>query len=232
MTVSLLPLVPYILIAGFPVSGKYINFVFNLCISGFLASLFAGVFIVYGTALCNRRQLARQFVPLTMITMSVISYVGGSLALSLGLVGALSIVRFRTAIKDPEELVYLFGSLGIGLGMGGGYPKETTIATLIIICFLIGRGVLRIKSGQNVFHLTLQVPDGSADALERYSSAIIKYTGSCNLRRVDHTDDSFEATFLIDIPSINRINDLMEALREQHPKASILLLDGQTLPSL
>ncbi|MCD4664755.1 MAG: DUF4956 domain-containing protein [Bacteroidales bacterium] len=225
-------MIPFILIAGFPVSGKYLNFVSNLCISGFLASLFAGVFIIYGTALCNRRKLSQQFVPLTMITMSVISYVGGSLALSLGLVGALSIIRFRTAIKDPEELVYLFGSLAIGLGMGGGYPKETTIATLIIICFLIGRGIFRIKPGQNAFHLTLQVPDGNADALERYSSLIIEFTGSCNLRRVDHTDDSFEATFLIDIPSINRLNDLMEALREQHPKSSIMLLDGQTLPSL
>ncbi len=55
---------------------------------------------------------------LTVITLLVISIVKSSLALSLGLVGALSIVRFRTAIKDPEELIYLFFSIAIGLGMG------------------------------------------------------------------------------------------------------------------
>ena len=50
--------------------------------------------------------------------MIIITIVKSSLALSLGLVGALSIVRFRTAIKDPEELSFLFISIAIGLGMG------------------------------------------------------------------------------------------------------------------
>lgn len=232
VTISLMPLLPLILIAGFPVSEKQFNFAFNLGLSGFLSSLLSGVFIAYGTALCNRRQLARQFVPLTMITMSVISYVGGSLALSLGLVGALSIVRFRTAIKDPEELVYLFASLAIGLGMGGGYPRETALATLILLCFLIGRGVMRVQPGQNAFHLTLQVPDGQPDALEKYTSVIQKCLGTYSLRRVDHTNDSFEATFIIDVPSTDRLNQLMNLMRKEHPKASLVILDGQALPTL
>ena len=53
-----------------------------------------------------------------------------SLALSLGLVGALSIVRFRAAIKEPEELVYLFLVIAIGLGCGAGQIKVITVGIL------------------------------------------------------------------------------------------------------
>lgn len=62
--------------------------------------------------------IARVFPLLTMVTIAVIAIVKSSLALSLGLVGALSIVRFRAAIKDPEELVYLFLCIGVGLALG------------------------------------------------------------------------------------------------------------------
>ena len=53
-----------------------------------------------------------------MTTMLIITVVKSSLALSLGLVGALSIVRFRAAIKEPEELAYLFLTIAIGLALG------------------------------------------------------------------------------------------------------------------
>ena len=55
---------------------------------------------------------------ITMTTMLIISIVKSSLALSLGLVGALSVIRFRAAIKEPEELTYLFLTIAIGLGFG------------------------------------------------------------------------------------------------------------------
>jgi hypothetical protein len=57
---------------------------------------------------------------ITMTTMLIITIVKASLALSLGLVGALSIVRFRAAIKEPEELAYLFLAIAIGLDFGAG----------------------------------------------------------------------------------------------------------------
>ena len=63
--------------------------------------------------------------------------VKSSLALSLGLVGALSIVRFRTPIKEPEELVYLFLAIALGLGYAAGHTLMTTvIMALILIIYL------------------------------------------------------------------------------------------------
>ena len=64
--------------------------------------------------------------------------VKSSLAFSLGLVGALSIVRFRAAIKEPEELVYLFLVIATGLGLGANQTKITILGVLttLVITFL------------------------------------------------------------------------------------------------
>ena len=70
---------------------------------------------------------------LSAIVFLVIIVVKSSLALSLGLVGALSIVRFRTPIKEPEELVYLFLAIAIGLGYAAGQILITTILSLSIL---------------------------------------------------------------------------------------------------
>ena len=70
---------------------------------------------------------------LSAVVFLVIIVVKSSLALSLGLVGALSIVRFRTPIKEPEELVYLFLAIAVGLGYAAGQILITTIITLSIL---------------------------------------------------------------------------------------------------
>jgi hypothetical protein len=72
---------------------------------------------------------------LSGVVFLVIVVVKSSLALSLGLVGALSIVRFRTPIKEPEELVYLFLAISVGLGYAAGHILITTILTLSILGF-------------------------------------------------------------------------------------------------
>jgi len=73
---------------------------------------------------------SKNFVILGVTTCIIIVIVKNSLALSLGLVGALSIVRFRAAIKEPEELVYLFLVIAVGLGCGAGQIKVITVGIL------------------------------------------------------------------------------------------------------
>ncbi len=76
--------------------------------------------------------ITRIFPLLTMVTIGVISVVKSSMALSLGLVGALSIVRFRAAIKEPEELVYLFLCIGVGLALGAGQPLLAVVLVVVV----------------------------------------------------------------------------------------------------
>ena len=92
----------------------------DLLLGALLSSVVAWYYARFGESFTNRVKLARLLPILCLTTLLVISVVKASLALSLGLVGALSIVRFRTAIKEPEELLYLFIAIAIGIGLGAG----------------------------------------------------------------------------------------------------------------
>ena len=84
------------------------GFVINLIIASILSAILAWFYTKYGRALSNRKIFGYNFLLITLTTMFIITVVKSSLALSLGLVGALSVIRFRSAIKEPEELSYLF----------------------------------------------------------------------------------------------------------------------------
>ena len=110
-----------------------INFILNLTVAISLSMVLGKIYVRYGRSLSNRENFSENFQILTVTTMFIITIIKTSLALSLGLVGALSIIRFRTAIKEPEELTYLFISISIGLGIGANQTLITLIAFLVII---------------------------------------------------------------------------------------------------
>ena len=113
------------------------EFSINLLIAAILSTLLAVIYIKFGNSLSNRKIFAKNFVILCITTTFIITVVKSSLALSLGLVGALSIVRFRAAIKEPEELNYLFISIAIGLGMGAQQVMLTITSFILITLFIL-----------------------------------------------------------------------------------------------
>ena len=100
-----------------------------------LAHILGLLYKQYGNSLSNRGSFGKNFVMLAVTIMLIITIVKSSLALSLGLVGALSIVRFRTAIKEPEELTFLFLNIAIGLGFGADQKLATIIGFIFIAQF-------------------------------------------------------------------------------------------------
>ena len=134
-----------------------LNFFLNqnvqIDIPSFVLSLFCAVilsffvqlfYIKYSSTLSNRKEFSKNFVILAVTTCIVIMIVKSSLALSLGLVGALSIVRFRAAIKEPEELVYLFLIIAIGLGCGANQLIITSVGIIFaLILIMIYSGYMK-----------------------------------------------------------------------------------------
>ncbi|MCR5670920.1 MAG: DUF4956 domain-containing protein [Butyrivibrio sp.] len=89
------------------------------------------------------RKFNVSLVMLTLITTLVMSVIGNNIALSLGMVGALSIVRFRTAIKDPRDTAYIFWCIAVGITCGVSDYLIAGIGTFFIFVFLIIFGVVR-----------------------------------------------------------------------------------------
>ena len=106
-------------------------FSFFICV--LMSFIVRDFYIKRSFSLTGKMHIGSIIPVLSTVVFLVIVIIKSSLALSLGLVGALSIVRFRTPIKEPEELVYLFLAIAIGLGYGAGQVLITTILSLSIL---------------------------------------------------------------------------------------------------
>ncbi len=148
--------------------------VFNLLVGAVLSGIVSWYYVRFGEALSNRVKFARLLPVLCLIMILIITVIKSSLALSLGLVGALSIVRFRTAIKDPEELIYLFLIIAIGLGLGADEWLVTVIATCAIMVVLVATRTRSLRSQKHNLYLNIQVPESGTDGMLEKVSTILE----------------------------------------------------------
>ena len=112
-----------------------------------LAMVFAfvvGLIIAFVYKRCYRGVLyspsfAVTLILMTLITTPVVMCIGSSVALSMGMVGALSIVRFRTAVKDPLDTAYMFWALTMGIVLGAGQYVIglVVVAVISVVMFLL-----------------------------------------------------------------------------------------------
>ncbi|MGB0580022.1 MAG: DUF4956 domain-containing protein [Limisphaerales bacterium] len=201
------------------------QFCLNLILALVLSTVVAHCYVRYGRSLSNRKSFAKSFVLLAVVTTLVIATVSTSLALSLGLVGALSIVRFRAAIKDPEELVYLFLVIAIGIGLGGNRPLFTMAG--VLMCLAVIRlqysGTRHNELDYKIFSLEAAKPADFkiGDIIDRLKDC----SKQVSLRRLDETDDRVEAVFLTSFNDFESFVAFKDKLRETYPGISLTLLE-------
>jgi multisubunit Na+/H+ antiporter MnhE subunit len=187
----------------------------------------------FASVVTSRSEL-RSAIPFVLLTtVLVISVVKSSLALSLGLVGALSIVRFRTPLKEPEELAYVFLALAIGLGLGAGQILITVLAAAVILAF-IGFSKLRHEvPATKQIYLSLDLVGAHAGgSLGRLHDVIGRHARSCDLRRYDTRDQGLEATYALDLAGVGDVDKLASELRATFPGIGITFLDQSRLPAV
>lgn len=203
--------------------------VLSLGIAALLGVILGQVYIHFGQSLSNRRIFARNFLILVVTTTLIISIVRSSLALSLGLVGALSIVRFRAAIKEPEELAFLFLAISIGLGLGAGQALVTVVAVTIILGLIIIRSLFKQSPTHPNLYLTVNSPGAAKLSAERILQALAGVGATASLKRLDHTPESLEAAFLVDFKQVAHLEQFTNQLREINPEVRVSCLDDRGL---
>jgi hypothetical protein len=204
---------------------------FNMLLGIALSVIVAWYYARFGEALSNRFKFARLLPILCLIVILVISVIKASLALSLGLVGALSIVRFRTAIKDPEELIYLFLVIAIGLGLGADQRIATMVAIGIIMALLVGTRLLAPRAQRRNLYLNIQVPEGEkAATFGAVNDILAQHAKSVDMRRLDRHDHVLQLTYLLDCNDQNVLAKLMDALTNNVPNCSFSFIDQSSLP--
>ena len=141
------------LFANSSIAINYTSFILSLLVAATLGFFLKRTYMHFSKSLSNRDHFSDIFLPLCVITCVVITVVKFSLALSLGLVGALSIVRFRAAIKEPEELVFLFFCIGIGIATGANQLIIAIIFTLFVILTFYFQSIFSRGNRKDKFQL-------------------------------------------------------------------------------
>ena len=150
--------------------------------------------ITFSGVMYNRK-FNISLVMLTLVTTMVMFVIGSDIALSLGMVGALSIVRFRTAIKDPRDTVYIFWSIGVGLSVGTGNYLVSSIGSVFLL------GVLSIFSfsGIGKEDRYILIIRGNRDKEEEIMRCVFNSFKGSKLRAKNSIGDSMEIIYQIKI---------------------------------
>jgi len=189
-------------ITNLEISITFMNVFYSLLVSGACAFFVKFFYIHYGRSLSNREQFSNVFLLLAVTTTIVITVVKFSLALSLGLVGALSIVRFRAAIKEPEELVYLFLVIAVGLSAGANQYLVAFVLTgfVGVVVVLQHKFSRRKKETVDTNVLQLTVPgDSYKSAFEQFFSKMSEHCAYCKLKTFSRVGNVVSMGFVFEL---------------------------------
>jgi uncharacterized membrane protein YhiD involved in acid resistance len=209
--------------------GSIPGLIVNLCLAAILGVLLGLAYARFGQSLSNRRLFARNFLLLTVTTTLIISIVKSSLALSLGLVGALSIVRFRAAIKEPEELAFLFLAIGIGLGLGAGQALVTIVALAVILGLVAIRSLVQQAPPQPNLYVTVSSPGAGKLSAGQILEALTASGARASLRRLDESPEQLEASFLVDFCEVAKLEQFTGRLRQLCQEVKVSCLEDRGL---
>ena len=179
-----------------------------------------------------RRDLGLVLPVICLTTLLVISVVKSSLALSLGLVGALSIVRFRTPIKEPEELAYIFLAIAIGLALGADQREVAAISLPLILSIisLVDRLRPRFQSSSGNLLLNIEVPK-ETETTESVLMFLKSVVPDANVRRIDQDQSIFSIVALVKINNSDFIGQFSKDFESKFPHGRFSIIDDTSVPN-
>lgn len=184
------------------------------------------IFVIYKktlTGVMYSSSFALTLVGLSLVTTLVIMAVTSNVVLSLGMVGALSIVRFRTAIKEPVEIVFLFWSLASGIVIGAGMVPLAMIGSAIIGIVLLLFANRKIHSNPYILVLNLRDEKAEETALEILKQGVLQYT--VKARTINASGIELTAELRLQDATTTFINRIVEASGVEH--ATLVSYNGE-----
>lgn len=160
-------------------AGQFANFTPQNIALSLLFSLIASVIIslvyrrTYRGVLYNP-SFGFTLILLTLVTAPVVMAIGSNVALSMGMVGALSIVRFRTAVKDPIDTAYMFWAITMGILIGSGSYIVSLVVVLGISVIMLALSFVRLRASEN-YLLVLHYEPSSEQEIDAELHRSVKY---------------------------------------------------------
>ena len=208
--------------------GVFLKFVFSLVLAISLGLLIAKVYQYTHRGMNYERSFLSTLIALGPIVTLVMFFIQGDLVLSLGLVGSLSIIRFRTPIKDTKDMVFLFWSIAIGLGAGTNNWTLAIVATIVLGILMVA--MFKVKQGSSFHKEYILVVTGENTFNSSPLDVFIEETNvQMFLRSSDYQGDAFEMVYEIrfDQKYIDNVHKLVKSLKEDSNVKKVSLLSPQ-----
>ena len=205
---------------------EVVDFMRTLGLGVLYALILAIVVKRFSNVLGNRHRFLFIFPVLIPTTVLIISVIKSSLALSLGLVGALSIVRFRTPIKESEELAYLFLAIAVGVGLGAGQVMATSLCFVLVLFLLIALHLYGRRAQPSGIYLDIEgAPGSKGAALGDWSRVLEGQSIPYQLQRYEEENGAVAATFYIEPTGVDDLEGLVSLLRPSNDDSRITVLN-------
>ena len=209
------------------------NFILSLLCAAFLSFIIHIFYIKFSTTLSNRIEFSKNFVVLGVATCIVIMIVKSSLALSLGLVGALSIVRFRAAIKEPEELVYLFLIIAVGLGCGANQLVITVVGIFFaLLTILIYSKYLKGSNNKfnDIINMSVIIDDDITDIqINKLIDELINKSIELKFISMSRTEHNTSINVELRTNNFNDLTQITGEIKKQYPGAKTIIAQNTEL---
>ncbi|WLE97279.1 MAG: DUF4956 domain-containing protein [Candidatus Electrothrix communis] len=202
-----------------------ILFNFVLCVA--MSFVIRSFYIKRSFSLTGKHHIASILPILSSVVFLVIVIVKSSLALSLGLVGALSIVRFRTPIKEPEELVYLFLAIAIGLGYAAGQSLITTVITISTLTMIYLWLSNRKENANLEYNMVINWAEDSL-SLTSLTEILSVYSTSVKLIRFDSGTSGKTAVLLLSPTKEIEMTHLEQEIKNSAHSVTLSFYEAKT----
>ncbi|NLM76749.1 MAG: DUF4956 domain-containing protein [Ruminococcaceae bacterium] len=180
-----------------------------------MAVLIVFIYRITFRGVLYNRSFGTALLMVSLVTSLIIMPISSNIVLSLGMVGALSIVRFRTALKDPLDIVYMFWAIALGLTSGAGFFQLAIIGCLILAAIMLVASVVQTGGRSKPYLLIIRYDEHFRADLRQ---ALPPYT----VKSKTSTSSGFEV--VLEISLKNQDNRLVEQLQQVSGIQSVSLV--------
>ncbi len=172
------------------------NIVFSLLLAITIALIVSQIYKYTHRGLSYELSFMATLVLLAPIVSIVMLFIRGDLVLSLGLIGSLSIIRFRTPIKDTRDMVFIFWVIAVGLGCGTYNWIVIILSTMVITALMFLLHFIKYGQSYNIDYVLVVSGTGTYKS-EEMNDILEKYTTDLRIRSKETDDDCWETVFEI-----------------------------------
>lgn len=206
-----------------------LGFVLVLLSSAGLNSVIAKVYSLTHGGYSYSKQFLQSIVLVGLIVSLIMVIIGSDIARAFALVGAMSIVRFRTPVKDSRDLIFIFAAIAIGMACGVQFFAMAAIFTVTMVIFVFvfyysGFGEL----SDNGYVLRVQIRPGQRDKLSEAISSLCKRAAIISISRFSQSDEVEDIIYEVELKRGVKYDDLVDNLAKLVEPLSINVLVGES----